>query len=142
MTSALDINAEQQASIYQLAVGRYRDMFTGEDRPSPLLLSGEMSFNPAATFYMTSAGLLSSGYQNIRVQNLYSGWDQAWFSAAASYANTKDAGQGYQFSVQNQMTINGNFGVSWSSVYGSANYWLPDDALSSSNNLNDLMFGN
>ncbi len=68
MTSALDINAEQQASIYQLAVGRYRDMFTGEDRPSPLLLSGEMSFNPAATFYMTSAGLLSSGYQNIRVQ--------------------------------------------------------------------------
>ncbi len=39
------------------------------------------------------------------------------------------------------MTINGNFGVSWSSVYGSANYWLPDDALSSSNNLNDLMFG-
>ncbi|AAS60729.1 hypothetical protein BFI45_06755 [Yersinia pestis subsp. microtus bv. Altaica] len=141
VTSALDINAEQQASIYQLAVGRYRDMFTGEDRPSPLLLSGEMSFNPAATFYMTSAGLLSSGYQNIRVQNLYSGWDQAWFSAAASYANTKDAGQGYQFSVQNQMTINGNFGVSWSSVYGSANYWLPDDALSSSNNLNDLMFG-
>lgn len=39
VTSALDINAEQQASIYQLAVGRYRDMFTGEDRPSPLLLS-------------------------------------------------------------------------------------------------------
>ncbi|WP_145476945.1 fimbria/pilus outer membrane usher protein [Yersinia similis] len=141
VTSALDINAEQQASTYQLAMGRYRDIFIGEDRQSPLLVSGEMSFNPAAAFYMTSAGLLSSGYQNIRVQNLYSGWDKAWFSAAASYANTKDAGQGYQFSIQNQMTINGNLSASWSSIYGSANYWSPDDALSSSNNLNDLMFG-
>ncbi|PSH11513.1 hypothetical protein B7R74_21390 [Yersinia pseudotuberculosis] len=141
VTSALDTNAEQQSSTYQLAVGRYRDVFIGEERQSPVLLSGEMSFNPAVAFYMTSAGLLSSGYQNIRVQNLYSGWDQAWLSTAASYANTKDTGQGYQFSVQNQMAINGNLGASWSSVYSSANYWSPDDALSSSNNLNNLMFG-
>lgn len=50
VTSALDTNAEQQSSTYQLAVGRYRDVFIGEERQSPVLLSGEMSFNPAVAF--------------------------------------------------------------------------------------------
>ncbi|CNJ56484.1 Outer membrane fimbrial usher protein [Yersinia aldovae] len=141
VSNALDPNVDQQASTYQLVVGRYRDTLANGNGQSPLLASGEMSFNPANAFRLTTAGLFSTDYQNISIQNLYSGLNNAWFSAAASYTNTQDVGQGYQFSVQNQLAINGNLSASLSSVYNSANYWSPDNALSSGNNLNDLMHG-
>ncbi|WP_145577707.1 fimbria/pilus outer membrane usher protein, partial [Yersinia alsatica] len=129
------------ATTYQLAVGRYRDNLHDSESQSPLLVSGEMSFSPANSLRMVSAGLVSPDYQNISVQNLYSGLENAWFSAAASYTNTKDAGQGYQLTLQNQVAINGNLSASLSTVYDSANYWSPDNALSGGNNLDDLMYG-
>ncbi|CNC59908.1 Outer membrane fimbrial usher protein [Yersinia frederiksenii] len=141
VSNALDPNFEQQATTYQLAVGRYRDNLHDSESESPLLVSGEMSFSPANSLRMTSAGLVSPDYQNISVQNLYSGLENAWFSAAASYTNTKDAGQGYQLTLQNQVAINGNLSASLSTVYDSANYWSPDNALSGGNNLDDLMYG-
>ncbi|NIL00477.1 fimbria/pilus outer membrane usher protein [Yersinia aleksiciae] len=141
VSNALDPNFEQQASTHQLAIGRYRNTLLDANGQSPLLVSGEMSFNPANSFRMTSAGLISTDYQNISVQNLYSGLANAWFSAAVSYTNTKDVGQGYQFMLQNQMAINGNLSASLSTLYNSVNYWSPDNALSSGNNLNDLMYG-
>lgn len=141
VSNALDPNFEQQATTYQLAVGRYRDNLHDSESQSPLLVSGEMSFSPANSLRMTSAGLVSPDYQNISVQNLYSGLENAWFSAAASFTNTKDAGQGYQLTLQNQVAINGNLSASLSTVYDSANYWSPDNALSGGNNLDDLMYG-
>ncbi|WP_145507340.1 fimbria/pilus outer membrane usher protein [Yersinia alsatica] len=141
VSNALDPNFEQQATTYQLAVGRYRDNLHDSESQSPLLVSGEMSLSPANSLRMTSAGLVSPDYQNISVQNLYSGLENAWFSAAASYTNTKNAGQGYQLTLQNQVAINGNLSASLSTVYDSANYWSPDNALSGGNNLDDLMYG-
>lgn len=141
VSNALDPNFEQQATTYQLAVGRYSDNLHDSESQSPLLVSGEMSFSPANSLRMTSAGLVSPDYQNISVQNLYSGLENAWFSAAASFTNTKDAGQGYQLTLQNQVAINGNLSASLSTVYDSANYWSPDNALSGGNNLDDLMYG-
>lgn len=141
VSNALDPNFEQQATTYQLAVGRYRDNLHDSESQSPLLVSGEMSLSPANSLRMTSAGLVSPDYQNISVQNLYSGLENAWFSAAASFTNTKDAGQGYQLTLQNQVAINGNLSASLSTVYDSANYWSPDNALSGGNNLDDLMYG-
>ncbi|WP_080357520.1 fimbria/pilus outer membrane usher protein [Yersinia mollaretii] len=141
VSNALDPNVEQQATTHQLAIGRYRNTLLDGKSQSPLLLSGEIAFNPANSFRTTSAGLISTDYQNISVQNLYSGLDNVWFSAATSYTNTKDVGQGYQFILQNQMTINGNLSASLSTVYHSLNYWSPDNGLSSRSNLNNLRYG-
>ncbi|WP_420907122.1 fimbria/pilus outer membrane usher protein [Yersinia bercovieri] len=141
VSNALDPNFEQQAATHQLAIGRYRNTLLDDKGQSPLLVSGEISFNPANSFRMTSAGLISTDYQNISVQNLYSGLANGWFSAAASYTNTQDAGQGYQFMLQNQLAMTGNLSASLSTVYNSANYWSPDNALSSNNNLQDLIYG-
>jgi outer membrane usher protein len=141
VSNTLDPNFERQAATYQLAVGRYRDNLSDNERKSPILASGEMSFSPVHAFRMTTGGLLSADYQNISVQNLYSGLENAWISAGASYTNTNDVGQGYQVALQNQWAINGNLSVSLSTVYDSANYWSPDNALNSGNNLNDLVYG-
>lgn len=141
VSNALDPNFEQQATTYQLAIGRYRDNLDNGESDSPLLASGEWSFSPINSLRTTSAGLLSADYQNISMQNLYSGLENAWFSGVASYSNTKSAGQGYQFSVQNQVAINGNLSASLSTVYDSVNYWSPDNALSNDNNLETLTNG-
>ncbi len=141
VSNALDPNFEQQATTYQLAIGRYRDNLDNGESDSPLLASGEWSFSPINSLRTTSAGLLSADYQNISMQNLYSGLENAWFSGVASYSNTKSAGQGYQLSVQNQVAINGNLSASLSTVYDSVNYWSPDNALSNGNNLETLTNG-
>lgn len=141
VANTLDPNFEQQATTYQLAVGRYRDNLNNSESKSPLLATGEMAFSPAHALQVTSAGMLSSDYQNLSVQNLYSGFDNAWISARASYANTQSAGQGYQLGLQNQLAINGNLSVALSTAYDSSNYWTPDNALSSGNNLADLAVG-
>ncbi|CNG40825.1 Outer membrane fimbrial usher protein [Yersinia frederiksenii] len=141
VSNALDPNFEQQATTYQLAIGRYRDNLDNGESDSPLLASGEWSFSPINSLRTTSAGLLSADYQNISMQNLYSGLENAWFSGVASYSNTKSAGQGYQLSVQNQVAINGNLSASLSTVYDSVNYWSPDNALSNDNNLETLTNG-
>ncbi|CND17928.1 Outer membrane fimbrial usher protein [Yersinia frederiksenii] len=141
VSNALDPNFEQQATTYQLAIGRYRDNLDNGESDSPLLASGEWSFSPINSLRTTSAGLLSADYQNISMQNLYSGLENAWFSGVASYSNTKSARQGYQLSVQNQVAINGNLSASLSTVYDSVNYWSPDNALSNGNNLETLTNG-
>ncbi len=141
VSNALDPNFEQQATTYQLAIGRYRDNLDNGESDSPLLASGEWSFSPINSLRTTSAGLLSADYQNISMQNLYSGLENAWFSGVASYSNTKSAGQGHQLSVQNQVAINGNLSASLSTVYDSVNYWSPDNALSNVNNLETLTNG-
>ncbi|PHZ24221.1 fimbria/pilus outer membrane usher protein [Yersinia massiliensis] len=141
VANALDPNFEQQATTYQLALGRYRDTLSGSESKSPLLATGEMAFSPANAFQVTTAGLLSADYQNISAQNLYSGFESAWISATASYTNTQGAGQGYQLGLQNQVSINGNLSASLSTVYESSNYWSPDNALSGGNNLADLSVG-
>ncbi|HHH0399525.1 TPA: fimbria/pilus outer membrane usher protein [Yersinia enterocolitica] len=141
VSNSLDPNFEQQATTYQLGLGRYRDSLNESETKSPLLASGEASFSPVNALRVTSAGLVSPDYQNLSVQNLYSGLESAWFSAAASYSNTKDAGQGYQLTLQNQVAINGNLSASLSTLYDSSSYWSPDNALSSGNNLNELKYG-
>lgn len=139
VANVLDPNIKQQSINYQLGIGRYRNNLVIDGRQAPLLASGEISFNPLNALRITSAGLLSTDYQNITAQNIYSGFNNAWVSAAASYSNTKDVGQGYRFTLQNQFAINGNLSVSLSTVYDSTNYWLPDNALNRGNNLNDLI---
>ncbi|WP_390620179.1 fimbria/pilus outer membrane usher protein [Yersinia rohdei] len=141
VSNTLDPNFGQHATTYQLALGRYRDNLNDSESKSPLLATGEVSFDPTNTFRMTTAGLLSTDYQNFSLQNLYSGFDNAWISASARYTNTKDTGQGYQLALQNQVAINGNLSASLSTVYDSVNYWSPDNALSAGNNLDDQLYG-
>lgn len=132
VTNALDINAYQEASRYQLGLGRYRNPAANADIPtdSPLLATGELAFSPGARQQVTAAGLLTGDYQNLMVKGSYSGTERAWLAGGIAYAWAKDDQQGYQLDAQGQIMLGGNLSTSLSTLYRSESYQTADDALS------------
>lgn len=133
VTNALDIDAYQEASSYQVGIGRYRNPNAIGDEASadsPLLTSGEVAFSPAARQRLTTGALLSGDYQNLALKSSYAGVERGWLGGAISYARAKENRQGYQMDLQGQTQLGGNFSTSFSALYRSQDYLIADDALS------------
>lgn len=132
VSNALSINAYQEASSYQVGLGRYRNPNAVADITvdAPLLATAELAFSPANRQRITTGGLLSDEYQNLTLKSSYAGTERGWLAGGISYSRAKYNQQGYQLDMQAQTTLGGNFSTSLSTLYRSEDYLTADVVLS------------
>lgn len=146
VASAMDANTYQEATSYQIAIGRYHNSILVENdeddfSTTPLLGMAEIAFSPSARQRYMTAAMLSSDYQNVVFKGSYTGKNGHWLSTGLSMANAKQTQskastlraqsgprKGAQLDVQGQVSILPNLNASLSALYRSKDYFSPDEA--------------
>lgn len=134
VSNALDVNAYQEASRYQIGLGAYRNpnASTESATDSPLVATGEFAFSPEIEGLQraTLGGLFSTDYQNATLKGNYITSKSSSLSGGISYGRGQEGFQGTQVDMQGTAQFNGNFSGSLSTLYRTEKYLSADEALS------------
>ncbi|MBP6861270.1 MAG: fimbrial biogenesis outer membrane usher protein [Neisseriaceae bacterium] len=147
IASAIDPNSHQEATTYQMAVGRYHNPIASiDDEPAhkPLLGMGEVAFSPKARQRYMAAALASSDYQNIMFKASHTSLQGHWVSGSISAVNAKrphdsasaapsrttarPSYKGAQLEIQGQTVLMSGLSAALSAQYRSQNFISPDEA--------------
>lgn len=147
VASAMDANSYQEATTYQVALGRYHNPIQAiDDEPNhtPLLGMGEVAFSPTARQRYTTAALFANDYQSLVAKGSYTSPLGHWISAGLNVAHAKrpsnwrhssaqalfnaDRQKGAQADVQGQISLLSNLNASLSALYRTPDFLSPDEA--------------